>query len=144
MLMLPSSVRVYVASEPADLRKSFDGLSVLVAQHLGQDPLSGHLYVFFNRRADQVRILFWDRTGFALFAKKLARGRFHFVRSSLTDSPHVEMESAELGLLLEGINLAGAKRSKRWRAPKAGSESTARIDHNTLVVAAHHGMQRPP
>jgi transposase len=138
MLMLPSSVRVYVASEPADLRKSFDGLSVLVAQHLGQDPLSGHLYVFFNRRADQVRILFWDRTGFALFAKKLARGRFHFVRSS------VKMESAELGLLLEGINLAGAKRSKRWRAPKAGSESMPRIDHNTLVVAAHHGMQRPP
>ncbi|MGK4005350.1 IS66 family insertion sequence element accessory protein TnpB [Sorangium sp. So ce1036] len=69
MLTLPPSVRVYVAAEPADLRKSFDGLSSLVAQRFGADPLCGYLFVFRDRRGDQIRILFWDRTGYAIFAK---------------------------------------------------------------------------
>ncbi len=64
MLTLPPSVRVYVAAEPTDLRKSFDGLSALVSQRFGADPLCGHLFVFRNRRGDQMRILFWDRTGY--------------------------------------------------------------------------------
>ncbi|WP_437320983.1 IS66 family insertion sequence element accessory protein TnpB [Sorangium sp. So ce385] len=62
VLTLPPSVRVYVAAEPADLRKSFDGLSSLVAQGFGADPLCGHLFVFRNRRGDQIRVFFWDRT----------------------------------------------------------------------------------
>ena len=76
MLTLPPSVRVYVAAEPTDLRKSFDGLSVLVSQRFGADPLCGHLFVFRNRRGDQMRVLFWDRTGYMILAKKLARGLF--------------------------------------------------------------------
>jgi transposase len=115
VLTLPPSVRVYVAAEPADLRKSFDGLSSLVAQRFGADPLCGHLFVFRNRRGDQIRVLFWDRTGYALFAKKLARGRFHLARDLPKGATHVEVEAAELSLMLEGLDLSQAVRRKRWR-----------------------------
>lgn len=125
MLTLPPSVRVYVAAQPTDLRKSFDGLSALVAQTFGQDPLCGHLFVFRNRRGDQIRVLFWDRTGYALLGKKLARGRFHLARAVPVGATHVEVEAAELSLMLEGIDLAGAVRRKRWR-PTGGVGSTAR------------------
>ncbi len=69
MLSLPPSVRVYVAPNPVDARKGFDGLSLYVQAQLQLDPLSGHLFVFFNRRLDQVRILYWDRSGYVLYAK---------------------------------------------------------------------------
>ena len=70
MLTMPPSVRVYIAAQPTDLRKSFDGLSGLVAETFGQDPLCGHLFVFRNRRGDQVRVLFWDRTGYAILGNQ--------------------------------------------------------------------------
>jgi transposase len=120
MLTMPPSVRVYIAAQPTDLRKSFDGLSGLVAETFGQDPLCGHLFVFRNRRGDQVRVLFWDRTGYAILGKKLARGRFHLAREVPAGATHVEVEAAELSLMLEGIDLSGAVRRKRWRpAPVA-------------------------
>jgi len=138
MLMLPPSVRVYIATAPADLRKSFDGLSALVAGSLGHDPLAGHLFVFRNRRGDQVRILFWDRTGYCLFAKRLARGRFHFLWQVPQGATHVEVEAAELALLLEGIDLRGAKRYKRWRAKPHIQESVQKIiDRNPCPSRAH-------
>jgi transposase len=115
MLTLPPSVRIYVATEPTDLRRSFDGLSALVAHGLGHDPLSGHLYVFRNRRGDQVRVLFWDRNGYALYARRLARGRFHFAWEPSAGATHVEVEAAELALMLEGIDLAVARRRPRWQ-----------------------------
>lgn len=117
MLTLPPSVRVYIAAEPTDFRKSFDGLSTLVEHGLGHDPLSGHLYVFRNRRGDQVRVLFWDRTGYALYAKRLARGRFHFTWKPGAGATHVEVEAVELSLMLEGIDLSGAQRRPRWQPP---------------------------
>jgi len=115
MLMLPPSVHVYVAAEPTDLRKSFDGLSAQVAARFGADPHSGHLFVFRNRRGDQIRILFWDRTGYCLLAKKLARGRFHLAREALAGATHIEVEAAELSLMLEGLDLSNAKKRMRWR-----------------------------
>lgn len=115
MLTMPPSVRVYLAAQPTDLRKSFDGLSALVAQTFGQDPLCGHLFVFRNRRGDQIRVLFWDRTGYAILGKKLARGRFHLARPVPEGATHVEVEAAELSLMLEGIDLSDAVRRKRWR-----------------------------
>lgn len=119
MLTLPSSVRVYVASGPVDLRKSFDGLSALVRQTEGHDPASGYLYVFFNRRGDQVRCLFWDRTGYCILAKRLAQGRFRFVHQVVEGANYVEMEAAELALVLEGIDLSDASRRKRFRRVQA-------------------------
>ncbi|WP_437912478.1 IS66 family insertion sequence element accessory protein TnpB [Sorangium sp. So ce302] len=115
MLTLPPSVRVYIAAEPTDLRKSFDGLSALVSQRFGADPLCGHLFVFRNRRGDQVRVLFWDRTGYMIVAKKLARGRFHLAGDLPKGATHVEVEAAELSLMLEGFDLSEAVRRKRWR-----------------------------
>ena len=125
MLTMPSSVRMYIAAQPTDLRKSFDGLSALVAGTFGQDPLCGHLFVFRNRRGDQIRILFWDRTGYAIVGKKLARGRFHLAREVAAGATHVEVEAAELSLMLEGIDLSGAERRKRWR-PAQGAEPVAK------------------
>lgn len=114
MLMLPPSVRIFVASEPADMRKSFDGLSALTLGVLRKDPMSGHLFVFFNRRGDHVRVLFWDRSGFALYAKRLEKGRFRLPWESGQPVTCHEVESAELGLILEGIDLRGAGRRARW------------------------------
>lgn len=115
MLTLPSSVRVYVATAPIDLRKSFDGLTAAVTTVFGHDVLAGHLHVFHNRRANLVRVIFWDRTGLVIVSKRLARGRFRFVQQAVGGGACLEMESAELSLILEGIDLSGAKRQKRWR-----------------------------
>lgn len=114
MLTLPPTVRVFVATAPCDLRKQFDGIAMLVEQSLCQDPRSGHLFVVFNRRSDQVRILFWDRHGYCLFGKRLEKGRFRVPWKADTEGASVEMEAAELALILEGIDLAGAKRRPRW------------------------------
>ncbi len=114
MLSLPPSVQIYVASEPADMRKSFNGLTILVDEALEQDPLSGHLFVFRNRRGDRVKILYWDRSGFCIWYKLLERGTFHLPAD---DAPYVEMSSAELSLLLEGIDLVGARRRLRYKMP---------------------------
>lgn len=114
MLTLPPSVKIFVATAPCDMRKQYDGLALLVEQGLGKDPRSGHLYVAFNRRGDHVRILFWDRNGYALFGKRLERGRFRLPWDRERVDAAVEMEAAELGLILEGIDLAGARRRARW------------------------------
>lgn len=112
MLMLPPSVRVFIATEPADMRCAFDGLTARVQHILEQDPFSGHLFVFRNKRADRVKVLFWDRSGFALFYKRLEKGTFRFPTGS---GKATEVEAAELALLLEGIELRGARRRPRWR-----------------------------
>jgi transposase len=111
MLMLPPSVRIFVASRPVDLRRSFDGLAALTQEQLEQDPWSGHLFVFRNRCGDRVKILYWDRSGFCVWYKRLEKGCFRLPQG--TDAS-VELESTELGLLLEGIDLAGARRRPRW------------------------------
>lgn len=127
MLTLPPAVRIYVAVEPVDIRKAFDGLSAAVREILLQDPLSGHLFAFRNRRGDRLKILFWDRSGFCLFYKRLERGTFQLPVESVGQATHIEMEAAELALMLEGIDLRGAKRRRRWdpRAARASLEVRA-------------------
>lgn len=114
MLTLPSSVRVYVATSPCDMRKQFDGIALLVEHELKQVPRSGHLFVVFNRRMDQVRILFWDRSGYCLLSKRLEKGVFRAPWHADVSGACIEMEAAELALVLEGIDLRGATRRKRW------------------------------
>lgn len=119
MLSLPPSVRVFVATQPIDGRKGADSLMAIVRDLLGHDPLSGHLYVFFSRRRDRVRIVYWDRNGIAMWSKRLERGRFRpaFAADGALSANAVEF--AELALVLEGIDLAGARRRPRWQpAPK--------------------------
>lgn len=114
MLTLPATVRVFVAAAPVDLRKGFNGLSALVRGALASDPLSGHLYVFFNRRSDRTKILFWTPSGGCVFYKRLELGRFHLPQQSIGGAARLEMDANELTLLLEGIDLRGAYRRPRW------------------------------
>jgi transposase len=122
VIALTPAVRVDLAAEPTDMRKSFDDLSALVEHGFGKDPLSGHLFVFRNRRGNHLRVLFWDRTGYAILGKKLARGCFHLARQLPPGATHVEVEAAELSLMLEGIDLSESTRRTRWRPANTGVE----------------------
>jgi transposase len=125
VLSLPPSVRVFVATQPVDGRKGADSLMVLVRDVLRLDPLSGHLFVFFSKRLDRVRIVYWDRSGFAMWTKRLERGRF---RPSFSEDGKLvasSIEAAELALILEGIDLSGARRRPRWEPRKAQPKLTA-------------------
>jgi transposase len=115
VLTLAASLRVYLASAPVDMRKSFDGLSAAARDVVGGDPLSGHLFVFFNRSRTIVKVLFWDRSGFCVFAKRLERGTFHL--PDVAGKASAELEAGELSLILEGIDLRGARRRPRWSPP---------------------------
>ena len=115
MLSLPPAVQIYVSMEPTDMRKSFDGLLALVHDLLNQDPFSGHLFVFRNRRGDRLKILYWDRSGFCIWYKLLEKGTF---KLPPVEGTCVEMTAADLGLILEGIDLSSARRQKRFSLPK--------------------------
>jgi len=126
MLSLPPSVRLFVASQPVDGRKGADSLMVIVRDVFGHDPFGGHLFVFFSKRKDRVRIVYWDRSGFAMWSKRLERGRFRPGFSPDRPLAAKAMEAAELGLILEGIDLAGARRRPRW-TPERNNRHHMRI-----------------
>ena len=115
MMTLPPSVKIYVAAQPVDARKSFDGLAGLVQAEFGLEPLSGHVFGFINRRGHVIQLLFWDRSGFCIVKKRLESGTFRLVRKPSGEATHLEIDAAELALMLEGIELEGAKRRKRYR-----------------------------
>lgn len=124
MLRLPSlgeldqglRVRVYLCTSPTDMRKGFDTLAVLVREGLGYDPLSGHLFLFVGRRRDRLKILYWDRDGYALWYKRLEQGTFRMPMVK-PDAASIELKASELAMLLEGIDLRSIKRRKRFRRP---------------------------
>lgn len=118
MLGLPPSVRTFVVTQLIDGRKGADSLMTIVRDLLAHDPLSGHCYVFFTRRCEGVRIVYWDRNAFAMWSKRLERGRFHPAFSNDGRLTASAVASAELGLILEGIDLAGARRRPRWQPSK--------------------------
>lgn len=119
MLTLPPGVRVFVATERIDGRKGIDGLAALVRSELAEDPLSGRMYVFFTRRADRVRVLYWDRDGYVLVTKRLEKGSYRLPWAS--ERGRVVIEAAELLLVLEGIDLRDSRRRVRWvPAPRGG------------------------
>jgi len=115
MLTLPPSVKIFVAVEPVDARKSYDGLSAMVVSVFGHDLLAGHLYAFINRRGHQIQILFWDRNGLCIVKKRLESGTFRLVKRADGKPTHVEIDAADLALMFEGIELDGVKRRKRYR-----------------------------
>ncbi len=102
MILLPRSVRIYLATEPANLRKSFEGLSNEVRSVLAADPLSGHVFLFLNRRRTMVKMLLWTRGGYTIVHKRLERGRFTFPARVTSDVSQVEIAAHELAMLLEG------------------------------------------
>lgn len=117
MMFLSRAVRVYVASAPCNLRKSFEGLSNEVRAVLAKDPLSGHVFVFVNRRRNQVKLLLWTRGGFTILHKRLERGTFAFSARITAESVSVELDAHELSMLLEGIDADAARASARWEPP---------------------------
>lgn len=114
MLSFPSSLRIYLAPGPTDMRKSFDGLAALAKETLAVDPRSGAVFVFCNRRRDRLKILIWEEGGFWLFARRLEQGTFRWPGREEGIS-RIEMSNAQLGALLGGLDLAGSKQRKRWR-----------------------------
>ncbi len=113
MLSFPPSVRIFVARGATDLRKSYDTLSALVTDVLEEDPISGHVFCFLNRRRNRVKLLVWDRSGFWLFCKRLEAGTFAEVRGD-GDDKSVQMSSRDLLLLLEGIELRHVRQRRRY------------------------------
>ena len=118
MIHLPASVRVYLCTSPCDMRRSFDGLHAVVTSAMKLDAFGGHLFVFANRRKDRVKILYWDRDGFAVWAKRLEEGTYAMPFGE-EDEPRREITAQELGALLSGIDLSQAKRRKRYRRKSA-------------------------
>lgn len=118
MLVIPRAVRVYFATAPVSLRKSFEGLSNEVRAVLARDPLSGHVFVFLNRRRTQVKLLVWTRGGYTVVHKRLERGKFVFASQVTVDAKSIELDVHELSMLLEGIDVTRAKRSARWEPTK--------------------------
>ena len=117
MLTLPASVRIYVAADAVDLRRGFDGLAAATRGVIGADPLSGHVFVFLNRRRNRIKLLVWDRTGYVLVYKRLEQGTFALPTQPAVGTRHVELDAGELGLMLEGLDLRGACRRRRYRRP---------------------------
>ena len=111
MLSVPPSAKVFVCTRPTDMRRSFDGLVGQVREFLGEDPLSGHLFVFPNRRGDCLKILWWDRDGLAIWYKRLEEGRFRFAAG---DAGKLELNGVDLHLVLQGIDPAKVPRGKRY------------------------------
>lgn len=115
MISVASTSRIFVFTEPTDMRKSFNGLSGIVAQHFDVELLSGHLFLFFNRRRDCVKVLAWDRDGLAIWYKRLEAGTFEL--SPLQQAgTSLEINHVKLSMLLSGIDIASAKRRKRFAA----------------------------
>jgi len=116
MLTLPSSVRVYVASQPVDLRRGHDGLVAIVRGTWRLDPFDGHLFVFLGKRLDRVKILVWDRNGFVLYYKRLSQGRFRLPQIP-AGADRVELDATTLTMLLDGIDVKHVRRPARWTPP---------------------------
>ncbi len=130
MLGLTSAVRIFVCTKPADMRRSFDGLAGMASELVGEDPLSGHLFLFRNRRRDRLKILYWDMDGLCIWYKRLEEGTFELpsdrvdaAKTKVSDqveekgSARWEIRADELAMLLGGIDLTSARRKKRYRRP---------------------------
>jgi transposase len=107
MLALHGSIGIYIATSAIDMRRSFDSLSLYIQETLSKDPLSGQLFVFFNKRHDRVKILYWDHNGLCLWCKRLEEGVF---RPPRVNGEVYSVTTHELTLLLEGIELTNRQR----------------------------------
>jgi transposase len=121
MIAVTGTLRVFVCTQPADMRRSFDGLCGMARDMMNEDPLSGHLFLFRNRNRDRLKILYWDRDGLAIWYKRLEEGTWQFP-TDLSEQPHdvagSEITAEELSLLLGGIDLHSARQRRRWQRPK--------------------------
>jgi len=113
---LPASVRVVLATEAVDMRKSIDGLMALVKAAWGEDVYSGHLFAFVSRRGDRIKVLTWSRGGFVLLYKRLETGRFRLPKVD-ADASAVHLDATQLAMLLDGLDVTEVKRPPAWPPP---------------------------
>jgi len=112
---------IYIATEAVDMRKSFDGLAAIVKNHFHHDPLTGHLFVFINRAADRIKVLYWDNDGYALWSKRLETGRFRIPVAIIGEGKQVALVSpAQLAMILEGIEPLAVRKRKRFTLKNTG------------------------
>lgn len=114
MLALANHTRIFVYSGPTDMRKGFNGLSGLVAEHFDVELLSGHLFLFCNRSRDRIKLLHWDNDGLAIWYKRLEAGTYQLPRCEEQPGA-LEINQTQLSLLLSGIDLNSVKQRKRYR-----------------------------
>lgn len=124
MVSLSSTHHYYLYREPADMRKSFDGLAGLVINRMKRSPMSGEVFIFLNRRREQIRLLVWDRTGFVLYCKRLEKGTFERPKEDRS-APYKTVSWGELQLILEGVALSSAQWRKRYVQTQQASEGGA-------------------
>jgi transposase len=114
MLRFPSAIRIFFCTCAVDMRKGFDGLSAIATEVMNQDPLSGHVFVFRNRRGDRVKVLYWDRDGYAIWYKRLEKGRFSTPSTDNTG----QIDSRLLAMMLEGMDLKKLRKRPRYQLKK--------------------------
>ncbi len=116
MLALPTNTKIYLAVEPVDMRKSFDGLCAIVIDTLQQNPLEGHLFLFRGKSGNRIKALFWDRNGLVIFYKRLEKGHYKWPKNTASS---IEMTTIELSLLLDGIDFTKLKKLPKHNATSA-------------------------
>jgi transposase len=114
MLSFSHTLKIYLAVAPTDMRKNHDSLAALVEHLLQENPLSGQLFVFRNKRADRIKLLYWDSSGFALWYKRLERGNFRFPVAA-ADATRIDIAPSDFMMLLDGVELSSVKRQKRFQ-----------------------------
>ena len=124
MLSLSSSSRYFLYRHQSDMRKGFDGLSGLIRDGMTKDPMSGDVFIFFNKRRSQVKLLLWERDGFSIYHKRLERGTYE-LPSLASCYTSLELRSDELMLILQGISLQSVRRRKRFDLTKNSYQNSA-------------------
>ena len=128
MMGLTTTMRIFVCTQPADMRRSFDGLSGMAQNIMKQDPLSGALFVFRNRNRDRLKIMYWDKDGLAIWYKRLEKGSFQLPTDMMAKDEKpasAEISTEELSMLLGGIDLANVKRRKRYQSKHKVAEASS-------------------
>jgi transposase len=132
MLAITTRTEIYLVAGVTDMRKSFNGLTAIVQNHLGADPLSGHVFVFCNRKRDRIKLLFWDRSGLWVCAKRLEKGTFAWPASGRKS---IELTTEELTLLLGGIDLRDTKRRRWYTRRRVNAETRKKLEEKLLHSA---------
>ncbi len=118
MIALPPQIRVFLYRRPTDMRKSFHGLVALTESALKQDPLSGSLFVFVNRKRDRIKILYWGQTGYCIWYQQLQKGTYQLPDEKwLDERDTIEVTRSQLSLILDGIDLSSARQRMRFQTP---------------------------
>ena len=139
MLSLSTSIRIFVHIQPTDMRKQFNGLHAIVTHSLGQDVMAGDYFVFFNRRQHRCKILYWDRDGLVIWAKRLERGRFQ-IPTADDDAIAVEIDGTTLYMILGGVDLRSVHRRKRYQAPPPPCATVESVDAKDAVENMSHRL----